>query len=68
MAENNSGPAFPRYGDISSNNGMTLHQWYAGMALQGIRHNGILKDSATIAVWAIRDADAMLKAYEERDK
>lgn len=67
---NDGGPAFPRSsqgpsGDLDFSTGMTLRQWYAGMALQGLmRHpDSVGESEAVIARWAFLAADAMI-AYE----
>lgn len=62
-------PAFPRtvtYSDGSSETwpGMTLRQWYAGMAMQGLVVSADWS-TTTIAEEAFRLADAML-AQEEK--
>jgi hypothetical protein len=63
------GSAFPRPAseDALANEGMTLRQWYAGMALQGFLTCGdhfIAADAANnprkAAAWAFELADAML--------
>ena len=75
MSHPDGGPAFPRmafrgFGDIPSHlgtPGMTLRDWFAGMALQGI-----VADSASsgewsedrIATYAYQLANAMLKQQE----
>ena len=77
-----SGPAFPyietrHHHHVDSNDvttervsypGMTLRQWYAGMALQGILCNGAdpsneptPEDTALVSTWAYKFADAMLQ-------
>lgn len=66
MAErDNGGAAFPYWqeynGDVESSSGMSLRDWFAGMALQG---RLTLKDGRTrdeIVEDAYDDADAMLK-------
>lgn len=47
--------------------GMTLRQWYAGMAMQGIlaREGDIYDCSKDVAETAFRYADAMLKEGEK---
>lgn len=69
------GPAFPRTIPIYDNGarpnvteGMTLRDWFAGKALQGMiaRTNwGIEDDARDISDEAYGYADAMLKAREE---
>lgn len=66
---NNGGPAFPV---IASNqcpidsHGMTLRDYFAGKALQGIctQEQWELCPPEKIAEWAYEQADAMLKARE----
>lgn len=65
------GPAFP--GPIhpltysGSLEGMSLRDWFAGMALQGYRSQkgGHLFTKESVVSWAYQDADAMI---QERDK
>ena len=66
---NDGGPAFPIAFDAVKN-GMTLHQWFAGMAMQGLYATGIKDDlnEATIADCALNMADEMIAAYEKRDR
>lgn len=75
MIKEAGGPAFPvvvEGGDMSglhSNlwEGMTLRDWFAGMALQGLITCPAASSGtkADIAIWAYSYADAML---EERKK
>lgn len=62
----NGGTAFPVSQDTAHFPGMTLRQWYAGMALQGILSRDSIQfhKSTTIAVWAYDYADAMVRAGE----
>jgi hypothetical protein len=63
---NDGGPAFPRHG-YNSNDGMTLRDWFAGQALQGLLACGEAHDEHTDSVTAgaaYKMADAMLKARE----
>ena len=76
-ADNNGGPAFPQeYTDLPD---MTLRQWYAGMALQGLVSSELVWKAAEskqkrdgtdagvfIATVAFEHADAML-AFERRE-
>lgn len=65
MSEIDSGGmAFPVSQDTAHFPGMTLRQWYAGMALQGILSRDSIQfhKSTTIAVWAYDYADAMIRA------
>jgi len=64
------GPAFPSEGTGMvgmhphqfTNPGMTLRQWYAGMAMQGILSSDIPNEirEAQVVGWAWSMADAML--------
>lgn len=75
MSKDTSGPAFPdllmnRDGEYSFSGGMTLRQWYAGMAMQGLLSNerwpevyvaaGGLNGREGTAAKAFEFADAML--------
>jgi len=67
---NTGGPAFPipahtyPNGEIThSECGMTLRDYFAAKAMQGILYEGA-ESSAGIAGWAYEMADAMLKARE----
>jgi hypothetical protein len=83
MTSNNGGPAFPHgalpsgktpdgleWKDVPPQGGMSLRDWFAGMALQGILSNAWIAErfgaaEATRAKDAYAFADAML---EERNK
>ncbi len=60
------GPAFPtpRYerGDMYSL-GMTLRDYFAAKAMQGVVHRSVV-DESMCAKWAYEMADAMLRARE----
>ena len=45
---------------------MTLHEWYAGLAMQSILSNPnvVLVEPTFVSAWAHKHADAMLKARE----
>lgn len=67
-------PAFPTSEYLEIEGGMSLHQYYAGLALQTIKLNYELlpftgddyyKD---IANKSLLIADAMIEAYEKREK
>ena len=67
-AKPTGGPAFPVPEDSSfiSSTGMTLRQWYAGMAMQAlITLEGIDRDDITVE--AYRQADSMI-GYEKGEK
>ena len=61
------GAAFPLQdaNTFTLNTGMSLRDWFAGMALSGIRSCGAERSPDKASEWAYQDADAMLKA---RDK
>lgn len=62
-----SQPAFPAGRKMHEFCGVTLRQWYAGMAMQGIiaAPNGPAGDWEKCAGQAFRAADAMLEAENE---
>jgi hypothetical protein len=57
------GPAFPRP-MVAAAPGMTLRDWFAGQALQGLLASTKTSDALTIAKDAYILADAMLRARE----
>jgi len=58
-------PAFPVVLGDSAYSGMTLRQWYAGMAMQGlVTHWGSIQAGITV-VQSFEIADAMLQAEGE---
>ena len=68
--KNNGGPAFPHY-DVETTQvipGMTLRDWFAGKAMQGLQANPVEDvcemSYEEIAKYAYAQADAMLKARE----
>lgn len=67
--KNDGGSAFPRDAEyLTGDKGMTLRQWYAGMALQGMRADTkwfSKTSSQTLAHIAFKDADAMIKEGEK---
>lgn len=73
MSNNTSGPAFPAHHfDLAEGeHGMTLRDWFAGKAMQGMLANPKLQEQILKAgqswieesAWAV--ADAMLKAREQ---
>ena len=69
MSKRDGGPAFPLQDTscFNVNEGMSLRDWFAGMALQGYASNPDANCTVPdkLAEWAYADADAMLKA---RDK
>jgi hypothetical protein len=61
------GPAFPtweqdEYGSKFFNEGMTLRDYFAAKAMQGMMHDVTQPVGEVIAEWAYQVADAMLKA------
>lgn len=61
------GPAFPY--DLVTRSGMSLLQWYAGMALQGMVSNPFYDDKpySNIAEEALRAADELLISLAARE-
>lgn len=75
------GPAFPHdAGDFDNPNpGMTLRDWFAGQAIQGImrtideaaragRLRGVIPDQDTVALSAYQTADAMLAERKKENE
>ncbi|NII54369.1 hypothetical protein [Luteibacter sp. SG786] len=74
MSTENGGSAFPevsthvdyhdgsdfRFANVYSYGGMSLHQWYAGLAMQGLLAAG--EYSAATAGWVAQEADAIATA------
>jgi hypothetical protein len=59
-------PAFPRAGDFNPQIGMTMRDYFAAKALQGIMAcNGVYENEEQLARWCYEQADAMLKAREQ---
>jgi len=60
------GPAFPVPGlhRAEHNNGMTLRDYFAAKAMQGMMHDVTQPVGEVIAAWAYAMADAMLRARE----
>lgn len=68
MSQNSGGPAFPVQSDpllLDGSTGMTLRDWFAGMALSGLLAPALNVHVPEMAEAAYRMADAMLTA---RDK
>ena len=65
--KDDGGPAFPRVeGEhFFGADGMSLRDWFAGLAMQGILASGDDNDSKVIAIGSYGVADAML---DEREK
>ena len=64
MSAGNGGPAFPRNYNSDGHNGMTLRDYFAAKAMQGMMHDVTQPVGEVIAGWAYEVADAMLKARE----
>jgi hypothetical protein len=67
---NDGGPAFPRpHEGCNAQDGMSLRDWFAGMAIQSCINNywseQCAADDAAMAAYQI--ADAMLKAREVKE-
>lgn len=69
---NDGGAAFPMApytsprGDFEwGASGMTLRQWYAGLAMQGLAPR--VGSERQIADWAVQQADALIKRLNETD-
>lgn len=65
---NTGGPAFPRPGDFNPQIGMTLRDYFAAKAMQGLLigiESGKEHQAALIPKIAYDMADAMLKAREQ---
>lgn len=70
-ASHDGGPAFP-YWNCAENTtrGMTLRDWFAGMALQGMLANPDFNGAsdASVAGFAFRQADAMIEGRERKEE
>ena len=63
------GTAFPAsaLGGLSYTEGMTLRDYFAAKALQGVMAcNGIYEDEKKLAQWCYEQADAMLEIRERK--
>ena len=61
--QKDGGAAFPNSHPLKLASGMTLRQWYAGMALQGILATNQKWDDVaveTVSAWAREAADTMI--------
>jgi len=66
---NDGGPAFPTPAGIQHNDGMTLRDYFAAAALQGLLASiqpNQLWSGDDVAVTCYRTADVMLKARESK--
>jgi hypothetical protein len=61
---NTGGHAFPT-SQIADSDGMTLRDYFAAKAMQGMMHDVSQPVGEVIAEWAYQVADAMLKARDE---
>ena len=63
---NTGGTAFPSHGSMGevAHEGMTLRDYFAAKAMQGMMHDVSQPVGEVIARWAYEVADAMLKARE----
>ena len=68
MTDNTGGPAFPNFnlsatnGHLVPSGGMTLRDWFAGLAMQGIFSAEGTYTVEELAAFAYMCADEMLKA------
>ena len=63
-----SKPAFPTYSTASQYKGMTLREFAAVMALNGLRSNSNISRTwshGSAAAWAVADAEALIAALQE---
>lgn len=58
----NGGPAFPAQFYDERATGMSLRDYFAGLAMQGWANSTMVGEPARGAAWAYRMADAMLEA------
>lgn len=63
---NTGGTAFPSHGSMGevAHEGMTLRDYFAAKAMQGMMHDVTNPIGEVIASWAYEVADAMLEARE----
>ena len=64
MSADKGGPAFPSHGSMGevAQDGMTLRDYFAAKAMQGLLASTKVTDARIIAIDAYQAADAMLKA------
>lgn len=60
--KDNGGPAFPSQYNIPENQGMTLRDYFAAKAMQGLLAGPMDAELKEFAEWSYRIADAMLEA------
>ena len=70
MSKQDGGPAFPEGNFEHKTSGMTLRDYFAAKAMQGMigdfDFNTFAQDPLRVARWSYEAADAMLKAREEQ--
>lgn len=54
----------PAFAGSSGSDGMSLRDWYAGMAMQSYIITDVTAGDAIRATWSYRQADAMIAAME----
>jgi hypothetical protein len=66
MSTETGGPAFPahHFDMTEGEHGMTLRDYFAAKAMQGMMHDVSQPVGEVIAEWAYQVADAMLRARE----
>lgn len=65
MVKYDGGPAFACAADEGHQEGMSLRDWFAGMAMQAYLNANTNSDDAKVDVWAYATSDAMI---EERTR
>ena len=65
MTKETGGPAFPTPAHNLKNDGMTLRDYFAAKAMQGMMHDVDHPAGEVIAGWAYEVADAMLEARKQ---
>jgi transcription initiation factor TFIIIB Brf1 subunit/transcription initiation factor TFIIB len=64
-------PAFACANNFHHQQGMTLRQYYAGLAMQGLCINSFIEgedDTKRIVIEAIKVADALIEQLEKQDE
>ncbi len=65
MNKETGGPAFPFKGAINDSSGMTLRDYFAANAMQGLLASEVNLPMESFAIRAYKMADAMMKAREQ---
>ncbi len=65
MNKETGGPAFPFKGAINDSSGMTLRDYFAANAMQGLLASEVNAPMESFAIRAYKMADAMMKAREQ---